>query len=614
MRDKGISMFYPEEIVEEVRTSNDIVDVISQYVQLKRAGGYYKGLCPFHHEKTPSFTVTPSKQIYHCFGCGAGGNVLSFIMKIENLDFVEALKLLADRVHIVLPEPEQNEEALQKHQELDKMVRINREAARYFYYYLHSTKGLKGMQYFKSRNLSPKTIKKFGLGYSGEESDGLYAYLKSRGYSPNDIEKTGLIIHSKNKKEYFDRFRDRVIFPIFDLRKQVIGFGGRILGDRQPKYLNSPESILFNKSQNLYGLHIAKNSKAEHILIVEGYMDVISLHQAGFDQAVASLGTALTYEQAKLLKRYTKEVILCYDSDEAGRKAAVRAIDMLQSVSLKGRVINVPNGKDPDEFVKKQGAQAFQQLLQEAIPFIEYKISLLKKRFNVNETEEKVGFVKEFVSMIAKIKDSIEKEAYIKKISEEMNISEEAMYNEMYQSQNSVRSISKRMPVDNVKMRIGLPKADKKVESTLTPNKALQDAQKQLLKILIHRPYIYHKIQPILQVEEFPEGSFKNIATKIIERTFSGGSIEPAHLINFFTDISEQEIITSILSEEAEYTQAETEKAVNDAVKTIKLHILNEKLKEHMKSADLKAFQQVSMQISELKQGKTFISIYERKE
>ena len=358
-------MYYPEEVIEEVRTRNDIVDIVSQYVNLKKKGANYFGLCPFHNEKSPSFSVSPSKQMYYCFGCGAGGNVISFVMEYENYTFVEAVKMLADRAGIALPEMEYSKEAKAQASLKNTLLEINRLAANFFYYQLKQPSGKIGYDYLKEkRRLSDDTIRHFGLGYSSKVPDDLYRYMRSKGYHDDILKETGLFFIDERGAR--DKFWNRVMFPILDVNNRVIGFGGRVMGDGEPKYLNSPETKIFDKSRNLYGLNFARTSRAKYMLVCEGYVDVIAMHQAGFTNAVASLGTAFTSQHAMLLKRYTDQVILTYDSDGAGVKAALRAIPILKEVGMSIKVLNMKPYKDPDEFIKNLGKEEFQKRIDEA--------------------------------------------------------------------------------------------------------------------------------------------------------------------------------------------------------------------------------------------------------
>ena len=384
-------MYYPDEIIEEVRNKNDIVDVIGSYVKIQKKGSSYFGLCPFHNEKSPSFSVSGHKQIYYCFGCGAGGNVIRFIMNYENYTFQEAVKYLAERAGVALPEVEFTEEARQKQSKRDKLLEINKEAARYFYYQLRTDRGKQGRDYFTKRELSEETMKKFGLGYALKTPNDLTLYLKNKGYSDDLLVEAGISAFDE-RFGLHDKFWNRVIFPIQDMNHKVIGFGGRVMGEGTPKYLNSPETMVFDKSRNLYGLNFARTSRAGNFILCEGYMDVIAMHQAGFTQAVASLGTAFTSGQANLLRRYTDEVLLSYDSDGAGTKAALRALEILKEAGLTGKIINLEPYKDPDEFMKNLGKEAFEARIKQAENSFMFEIRMLKREYNLEDPEDQTKF------------------------------------------------------------------------------------------------------------------------------------------------------------------------------------------------------------------------------
>ena len=392
-------MYYPDEIVEEVRMKNDIVDVISGYVKIQKKGSSHFGLCPFHNEKSPSFSVSGSKQMYYCFGCGAGGNVFTFIMEYENYSFHEAIKFLADRAGVSLPTEEYSEEMKKKESRRAKLLEVNKEAAKYFYYQLRSDKGAVGYKYLKGRQLSDETIKKFGLGFANVTSNDLVKYLKSKGYDDKLIQEAGLASFDE-KYGMHDKFWNRVMFPIQDSNHRVIGFGGRVMGDGKPKYLNSPETMIFDKSRNLYGLNFARTARTNNIIICEGYMDVIAMHQAGFTQAVASLGTAFTSGQASLLRRYAQEVLLAYDSDGAGTSAALRAIGILRESGLTGKVINMKPYKDPDEFIKNEGTEAFQERIDNAENSFMFEIRVMEREYDLKDPESKTKFHKEIAKKL----------------------------------------------------------------------------------------------------------------------------------------------------------------------------------------------------------------------
>ena len=376
-------MRYPEEVIEEVRMRNDIVDVISGYVKLQRKGSNYFGLCPFHNEKSPSFSVSPGKQMYYCFGCGAGGNVITFIMEYENYSFTEALNLLAERAGVALPKQEYSPEARAQEDPKKNLLEINKLAANYFYYQLKHPQGKAGYDYLKNRQLTDDTIRHFGLGFANKTSDDLYRFLKDKGYPDSLLKETGLV--TIEERGAHDKFWNRVMFPILDVNNRVIGFGGRVMGDGTPKYLNSPETRLFDKSRNLFGLNYARTSREKYMLICEGYMDVIAMHQAGFTNSVASLGTAFTSQHASLLKRYTDQVVLTYDSDGAGVKAALRAIPILKDVGMSVKVLNMRPYKDPDEFIKNLGADAFRQRIEEAKNSFLFEIDVLKGQYDMED-------------------------------------------------------------------------------------------------------------------------------------------------------------------------------------------------------------------------------------
>ena len=380
--------YYSDELIEEVRSGSDIVDVISGYVRLQKRGGTYFGLCPFHNEKTGSFSVSPGKQMYYCFGCGAGGNVFTFLMQYENFTFPEAMQALAERAGIALPAEEVTPEARREADKRQLLLEINKAAAKYYYAMLRGEGGKRAYEYFAKRKLSDQTMKKFGLGATGAYSDSLYRYLREQGYEDLVLKETGLV--TIDERGGRDKFWNRAMFPIMDVRGKVIGFGGRVMGDGEPKYLNSPETKVFDKSRNLYGLNLARLTKRPQILLCEGYMDVIALHQAGFDNAAASLGTAFTGGHANLLRRYTKEVYLTFDSDKAGVKAALRAIPILREANLTVKVVDMKPYKDPDEFIKALGAEAYEERIARAENSFMFQIRILEQEYDLNDPQEKM--------------------------------------------------------------------------------------------------------------------------------------------------------------------------------------------------------------------------------
>lgn len=418
-----------EDLIERVKESNSIVDLISEYVKLNRSGSNYLGLCPFHNEKTPSFSVSPSRQYYHCFGCGEGGDLINFIMKKENLSFIDAVKYLADRSGIELREKSQ--EDLERDKKKEKIYEINRAAARYFY--INLSKSIAAQNYLKHRGINIQIIKKFGLGYSMDSWSGLMEELKSKGYSDKDLEMAGLVGRTRDGERLYDKFRNRIIFPIIDLQSRVIGFGGRVLDDAMPKYLNSQDSLAFSKGHNLYGLNLIRERKdRERIILVEGYMDVISLYSYGFSYAVASLGTAFTESQAKLLSRYGNQVYICYDSDAAGEKATEKALEVLREIGVDARVILLPKGFDPDDYIKRYNREAFEDLLNKALNYFEYHMYRGKKDLDLGRPKDKILFARRLSNLVKSYESPVEREVYIEEIARETDLSKEAIEREVY--------------------------------------------------------------------------------------------------------------------------------------------------------------------------------------
>ncbi|MFO7611233.1 MAG: DNA primase, partial [Clostridia bacterium] len=420
--------YYPDETVEEIIEKNDIVDIVSDYVKITRKGKDYFGLCPFHREKTPSFSVVPSKQIFYCFGCGKGGNAVNFIRNIENVEYIDALKMLADRAGVHLPESSDTNE--QKRSGYNKkLIEINTEAARYFNSILADNPGGAADSYMKIRQIKENTITKFGIGFAPDSWDSLLGHLKSKGYEEKDVEAAGLAVQGKNG--YYDKFRNRIMFPIIDIRNRVIAFGGRLISGEGPKYMNSPETPVYNKSVSLYAINIAKNSKAEKMIIVEGYMDCVALHQAGFSNCVASLGTALTRKQVSILKKLVPEIIIAYDMDQAGRAAALRGLDMVADAGCAVKVLEMPDGKDPDDYIKKNGSAEFQKLIDGALSLVEYKAKLMRSKLNINSMDGRMKFLNGVAKAIAQVNNAIEREMYINRISSVYSISKESLETEV---------------------------------------------------------------------------------------------------------------------------------------------------------------------------------------
>lgn len=525
-------MYYPEDVVEEVRMKNDIVDIISGYVKLQKKGSSYFGLCPFHNEKSPSFSVSPGKQMYYCFGCGAGGNVITFIMEYENYSFSEALSLLADRAGVSLPKAEYSKEARQQADLRAALLEINKAAANYFYYQLKQPQGEGGYQYLRDRQLSDDTIRHFGLGYSNKTSDDLYRYLKQKGYTDTILKETGLV--TMEERGTYDKFWNRVMFPILDVNNRVIGFGGRVMGEGMPKYLNSPETKVFDKSRNLYGLNFARVSRENQILICEGYMDVIAMHQAGFTNAVASLGTAFTMQQAALLKRYTKQVVLTYDSDGAGVKAALRAIPILKEAGLSVKVLNMEPYKDPDEFIKKLGKEEFSQRIRQARNSFLYEIDVLKKNFNLEDPEQKTQFYNQTARKLLEFPEALERDNYLQAVSREHFI----RYEDLKQLVN--RLGSQLGPA--VRLGSDQDQETKARQSGKRPGEkddGIKHSSRLLLTWLIENPDLFEKIKSIITPEDFTYDLYHQVARMVFEG-HERGEVNPAGILNHFINDEEQ--------------------------------------------------------------------------
>ncbi len=549
-------MYYSDDVVEEVRSRNDIVDIVSGYVKLQKKGSSYFGLCPFHHEKSPSFSVSPNKQMYYCFGCGAGGNVITFLMEYENYTFPEALKVLADRAGIELPKQEMSKEARAQADLKMTLLEINKLAANYFHHQLKQPQGSAGYEYLSKRCLSDDTIRHFGLGYSNKTSDDLYRYLKGKGYSDGILKESGLFTISE--RGTWDKFWNRVMFPIMDTNNRVIGFGGRVMGDGEPKYLNSPETKLFDKSRNLYGLNFARSTREKYFLICEGYMDVIAMHQAGFTNAVASLGTAFTTQHASLLKRYTGQVVLTYDSDDAGVKAALRAIPILKEAGISCKVLNMKPYKDPDEFIKNQGADAFRKRIEEARNSFLFEIDVLKRGYDLEDPEQKTNFHTAVAKKLLEFPDALERDNYMQAVSREQFIN----YQDLKQLVS--RTAARLGPAWAETRRSAAGYADPAGEAsasgagdggtregafyerrgsfgtdggTRQRKREKEDGAKQsqrlLLTWLIEDPRLFDKIRGIITPDDFKEELYHTVAQMVFDGHESG-NLSPAGILNHF--------------------------------------------------------------------------------
>ena len=551
-------MYYPEELIEEVRTRNDIVEVISGYVRLQKKGSNYFGLCPFHNEKSPSFSVSPGKQMYYCFGCGAGGNVITFLMEYENQTFPEAVRTLAQRAGIALPEADDSKEARQADSRRAKLLEINKEAAKYFYYQLRTERGSVGMEYLRKRELSDETMNHFGLGYANKYSNDLIQYLKSKGYSEDLIRDAGLC-NVDEKHGMYDKFWNRVMFPIQDINHRVIGFGGRVMGDGKPKYLNSPETEIFDKSRNLYGLNFARTSRKGNVILCEGYMDVIAMHQAGFTQAVASLGTAFTSGQASLLRRYANEILLSYDSDGAGVNAALRAIGILKEAGMTGRVINLEPYKDPDEFIKALGGEEFQKRLDHAENSFFFELRQLQKNYDLSDPEQKTAFHREIARKLCTFSEEVERENYIEAVAQKYHIGFE----------NLRRLVGTYAAQTGLAQPVIRPKSG--VQKKNTAAEGIKNSQKLLLTWLVEQPQLYRQISKYISPKDFTEGLYEKVADRLFEE-LEQGNINPASIISMFEEEEDQREAASLFHTKLERLEstAEQEKALHDIVCAIK--------------------------------------------
>ena len=587
-------MRYSDDIIEEVRQKNDIVDVVSQYVKLTRKGSSYFGLCPFHNEKTPSFSVTPGKQMYYCFGCGAGGNVFNFIMEYENYTFGEALKHLADRAGVELPQIEYSKEVREKAQERAELLEINKQAAQYFYYQLRTEKSAQGYQYLTGRGLSEETMRKFGLGYSDKFGGGLYQFLKSKGYGDDRLRESGLF-NVDERHGMYDKFWNRVIFPIMDVNNRVIGFGGRVMGDGKPKYLNSPETKIFDKSRNLYGLNVARTTRRKYLILCEGYMDVISMHQAGFTNAVASLGTALTSGHASLLKRYTQEVLLLYDSDEAGVRAALRAIPILREAGVNSRVVNLRPYKDPDEFIKNLGAEAFEERLEQASDSFMFRVSIAESEFSMEEPQGQNRFFERCAEMLLELKDELERnlyiEAIVKKYRGQYGISVEDLRKRV--NTLALKGTPEERRIQPKKSQEGAPKKKK--------DSASDQAQKLMLTWIVTYPKIFDKVAQYLTPEDFVVPLYREVARMLFSQR-EEGEVNPARLLNSFTDSEEQREVASLFNATIHLeTPKEQDQAFADTLLRIKTESLAER-NRNWNPTDMAGFQEIIKAKKELEE------------
>lgn len=577
-------MQIPQELIEKIKEQNDIVEIISEDIRLKKSGRNYIGLCPFHNDKSPSFTVSQDKQIYKCFSCGEAGNVLTFVMKYKKLNFLEAAKYLADKASITLNIGSKENSAISKKKQL--MYKINVDSARYFFANLQKNKHSK--DYFLNRGIKEETIKRFGLGYSLDNWHALMNYLKKRGYKEEILLEAGLILRSEKKGNLYDRFRNRVMFPVFDVKWNVIGFGGRVLDDSKPKYLNSPETIIFQKGINLYGLNFAikNNLKEDFIIIVEGYMDLIALHQAGITNVVASLGTALTVNQARLLKRYVSKVIISYDADAAGQTATLRGLEILKHAGFEIKVLTVPQGKDPDEFVRNNGKEAFLRLVDEALPLIEYRIKRASQGVNFKDGNELIAFGEKCAEILANV-NPIEKDVYIKKISEETSIKEQALYDLLSQVMSKNQ---KENGFLNKKEYFG---------TKLYVEPAYLKAERALLKLMIDYEF-YDEIVNNLDENNFILDSHNKIYSLIIEAKKNNTNNISSYIESRCDDVESSKEYTKI-KEENILNLGNSDKQIKDyidQIKSFKLKIQIDDLKKKQSELEKKGNIEESIEIA----------------
>ena len=564
---------YSEELIEEIRSSNDIVDVISQYVILKRSGRNFFGLCPFHKEKSPSFSVSPDKQIFHCFGCGVGGNVIHFVSKIENLDFRETLELLANRANITLPTLDNSYQDNKKAILKSKVYEINEIAAKFYHENLYKPTSKPAQEYIKKRRLDNRTLKSFLIGYSGN-FDELYNLLKQKGFTEEQILASSLVNKTDNGK-FIDRFRKRLMIPIQDTTGKFIAFGGRVLDDSKPKYINSPENIVYSKGRNLFGLNVAKKGDTKKLIIVEGYMDAISLYQRGITNVVASLGTALTEQQGRLLRKNSEQVIIGYDADGAGQAATLRGLEILQNMGCDIRVLQIYGAKDPDEFVIKYGPERFQKCVDSAISLVEFKVKILKQNLSIENVNDKIKFLNEIAKILSKVDNSMEKEIYVDKISKEYGISKEAIYGEVnklvYKKDND-KKVLESTPIKNLLRK----------ESTEKIDESIIKREKMVIYILVNYPQeSYEKIKDTILVDNIKAEINKKIISKIYELHAQG---KTSNILDSFDDEETINYLSGIMAED--FGISDINKCIEDLLTTYNKEKLVNKRNEIIKKLE----------------------------
>ncbi|MCG8541930.1 MAG: DNA primase [Clostridia bacterium] len=572
-----MSIKYSDQLIEEVSQRNDIIDIVSQYINLKKTGKNYKGLCPFHNEKTPSFVVSEDKQLFHCFGCGEAGNVINFVMKIENLDFFDSLELLAEKSGIDLSEYRNDGSNKEKVDRKSKLYKINREAALFFYQNLTKTKNV-GIKYLLNRGLSVDVIKKFGLGYAINDWEKLNKYLLTMGYDQKLIYESGLVIKRKENEGYYDRFRNRVMFPIISTTKKIIGFGGRVLGDGVPKYLNSPESPIFNKGNILYGLNLARNEigKEKKLIVVEGYTDVISLYQFGIKNAVATLGTSLTKNHAGLFKRYCEEVIIAYDSDLAGQAATIRGMDILDEVGCRVKVIKLNVKMDPDEYIRSFGTDAFRENVENAVPLIDYKIELIKNENDLNTNEGRISFINKSIKVIRSLKSPVEIDIYVERLSKEANIAPNVIKSEIY-GNNRDKKNQYKYNKNNRKFNY----KNNRYEKNLKPMKKLEkngsiEIEKSIISLCLSSKTNYEKVTSQINSHDFLNEDSRSIFNTIGDIYKTSNKIDIISLLDQL-DFEKVKLLKQIKERVVPFE--DIDKIIKDLLISLKIFKLNEQIK-----------------------------------
>ena len=569
---------YAPELVEEIRVATDIVDLVSTYVPLKQKGNRYWGLCPFHHEKTASFSVNPEKQLYYCFGCGASGNAYGFLMQMENIDFPEAVRRLAERAHIPLPEEAETPAEMAARALKERLKEMHSAAGRFYYECLHGPEGRVALTYLENRQISPAIARRFGLGYApGREQ--LRRHLEGLGYTATELEKSGLFLPGREGGPLRDRFYERLMFPIFDGNGRCIGFGGRILGKGEPKYLNSPETVIFNKSQTLYGLHFAKKTRKRELILVEGYMDLLTVVQAGFPNVVAGLGTALNQEHVRVLQKVCDSVILLYDSDEAGRKAAQRAIPLLLAGGLGVRVASVPDGKDPDEFIKAHGPQAFARVIAAAQSHTAFAIDCIRRNYNLQNPEHLTAFATEVAHLLAQLPNPIEAEVYAREVAQETGLLVETLLGQAKKERDR-QEAAFAQKAEKQRLRL--------YEQTPAPAaetaKGVLEAQKDLLATCVEDEALFGRVLQYLSPADFPTPALSHLAELMADCLAQDLSMVPGELVNHFTDPEEQRLISGLFARKREpLAPDEQKKALREEILLIK----RAKLEKDMESADI---------------------------